>query len=236
MRGGIDHHVPHRSNIVHGAIDLEGVVVEVGHIIVVIVDRHRAVIPVCTGRIKGPLHRVRAVRVSVSLHINAVVEVGDIIVCNDMALAVNPHRRIGLERHRKTLPVNEIELIPEVIAVPTLQMIGVIAADEIIVGDIKILRARIAVVDALIDILKTAVLDGQADGPGEELHACLYGDFRIAEGDAFKIIVLGIRHIEQSEIPAAVKDNLAVAGRFDDDGFVRRPLAEEIIGPFHGPG
>ncbi len=38
VRSRVHHHVSHDSNVVHAAIDLEGIVVKVGHVVVVEID------------------------------------------------------------------------------------------------------------------------------------------------------------------------------------------------------
>src|SRR6266436_3960053 len=80
------------------------------------------------------------------------------------------------------------------------------------------------------------MLDGQSDRAIKELPARLDGDFGIAEGDPLKIVVFGFFDIEQCEVPTAVKNDRAITGRFDNDGFIGGTLAKEVIGPFDRPG
>ena len=42
LRSAVDHHVSHDAHVVHASIDLEGVVVEIRHVVVVVIDRNRA--------------------------------------------------------------------------------------------------------------------------------------------------------------------------------------------------
>src|SRR5580704_8335231 len=79
------------------------------------------------------------------------------------------------------------------------------------------------------------MLNGQSDSSIKELHTGLDSDFCIAEGDPLKIIVFGFFNIEQCEVPAAVKNDRAITGRFDNNGLIRGTLAKEVIGPFDRP-
>src|SRR5690348_15728796 len=51
LRSVIDHHVPHDPDVVHAPVDLEGIVMEVSHIVVVVVDGYGPAVPILFGRI-----------------------------------------------------------------------------------------------------------------------------------------------------------------------------------------
>ena len=117
VRRRVDHHVPHHADVVHAAVGLERVVVKVGHVVVVEVDRDRPPVPVLLRRILRPVdRRARAVRVAVGLDVDAVVEVRDVVVGDDVARAVDLDGDVRRHHRRKLLPVDAVELRPEVAA------------------------------------------------------------------------------------------------------------------------
>ena len=92
MRSGVQHHIAHHADIVHRAVDLEGVIVKVRHVVVVVVDRDRTAVPELARRIVRALNGVRAIRIAIGLHIDAIMEIGDIVVGDDVTLAVDLDR------------------------------------------------------------------------------------------------------------------------------------------------
>src|SRR5436305_12770946 len=75
MRSRIDHHVPHDPDIMHAAVDLEGVVMKIGHVIVVKVDCDWPPVPILSGRIMRAIDCMGPVRVAVCLDMNSGVEI-----------------------------------------------------------------------------------------------------------------------------------------------------------------
>ena len=55
---GIQHHVSHDADVVHAAIDLESIVVKVGHVVVVVIDRNGPPVPILFGRVVRTIERV----------------------------------------------------------------------------------------------------------------------------------------------------------------------------------
>src|SRR5258708_28384907 len=157
MRGRIDHHISQDANVVHAAIDLEGIVVKVRHVIVVVINRNRTSVPVFPGWVVGTVDGMRAVRISVSFYVDPVVEISDIIVRNDVTRSVKPDRCVRGKDGREFLTVDPSELCPEV-SDPSKEMIRIVPAYEIAVGDVEIARTRIVREDTKVDILKPAFL------------------------------------------------------------------------------
>ena len=129
VRGRVQHHVAHDADIVHRTVDLHGIVVEVGHVVVVVVDGDGTPLPELARRIERAVQRIRAVRIAIGLHIDAVMEVGDIVVGHDVAAAINAHRGIGIQGGREFLAHHAGKLFPE-IARPALQEARIVTADK----------------------------------------------------------------------------------------------------------
>ena len=83
---------------------------------------------------------MRAVWVSVRLDVDAIVEVGNVVVGDDVPRTVQPNGRVGREDRREDLPVDTVELRPER-AVPSKQMFRIVAAEKITVRDVEVARA-----------------------------------------------------------------------------------------------
>src|SRR5260370_38461436 len=83
MRSRINHHVSHDTDVVHAAIDLEGVVMKVRHVVVVEIYRNRPPVPVFLRWIMGAVDRMRAVRVPIRFKVDPIVEVGYICEANE---------------------------------------------------------------------------------------------------------------------------------------------------------
>src|SRR4029077_3800688 len=113
---------------------------KVRQVVVIEIDGNWTTVPELSWRIVGPVDGMRAVRVSVGLDVDAIVEVGDVVVGDDVPRTVQPNRRIGREDRRENLAVDAVELRPER-ADPSQQMRRVVAAEKIIVRDIKVARA-----------------------------------------------------------------------------------------------
>ena len=122
MRRGVDQHVPHQPDVVHAPVHLDRVVVGVGDVVVVDVDRHRPPIPELARRIRRPVVGVRAVGHAVHLGVDAVVEVRHVVVGDDVAGAVEADGGVRLHDRRKLLTLHAAELLPEG-AVPADQML-----------------------------------------------------------------------------------------------------------------
>src|SRR5262249_2371544 len=76
----------------------------------------------------------------------------------------------------------------------------------------------------------------QPPGPGDELCAGPDRDRRVPERDAFDVVVVGNLDVEQVEVVAPVENDLAVPGRLDHDGPVRRAFAGQVVRAFEGGG
>ena len=163
------------------------------------------------------------------------MEVGDVVVGDDMAAAIEAHRCVGRELGRKDLTLDAVELLPELPA-PSAQVIGIVAAEEPVVGDVEIARTGPVGPDAQIDVLESATLHRQAFRPGAELRARPDGDLGVAEGQAFEIVVVRRLDVEQIEIAAAIEDDIAVARRLDDDRLVGRAAGGQVVGAFYRRG
>src|ERR1700730_19183713 len=130
MRSGIDHHVSHHANVVHTAVDLEGVVVKIRHVVVVEIDRDRPSVPELFGRIVRPVDSVRAVRIPVRFNVDSIVEIVDIVVRNHVTRSVKPDSSVGRQLGWEFLTVDSIELRPEV-SNPPEEVFRIVPAHEI---------------------------------------------------------------------------------------------------------
>ena len=178
---------------------------------------------------------MRSVRHPVHLGVDAVVEVGDVVVRDDVAGAVEADAGVGLHHRRILLTLDVFELLPERTG-PADQVFVIVAADEHAVGDVEVARTRVVGEDAHADVLEPAALHRQSLGAGDELRARPDRDLRVPEGDPLEVVVVGGLDVEQVEVVAAVDDHLAVARRFDHDRFLRRALARQVVRPLERRG
>src|SRR5439155_15239136 len=84
-------------------------------------------------------------------------------------------------------------------------------------------------------ILKAAVLDGEAARTDDVLQPGLESEIRIANSDAFEIVVIRREDIKQVVSAIAVEDRFAVTGSFDHDRFFGRAALSQEVG-FDGKG
>ena len=230
MRSRVDQHVPHQPDVVHAPVHLDRVVVSIGDVVVVDVDRHRPPIPELARRIRRPVVRVRSVRHAIHLGVDAVVEIRDVVVGDDVAGAVETDRRIGGHDRREDLAVDAVELFPEG-AVPAGQVPGIVPAEEDAIGDVEVAGSRVVGEDAQTDLVEPAALHRQAFRSGDELRARPDGDVGVPERDPFEVVVVGRLDVEQVEVAAAVDDHLAVARGLDRDRPLRRAVRSQVIRP-----
>src|SRR5258708_1359019 len=123
----------------HAAINLEGIVVKIRHVVVVEIYRYRPPVPVLFRWIVGAIDGMRAVRVSVSLNVDPIVKVSDIIVSDDVPWSVETDRCVRRKLGREFLTVHSIELGPES-PNPSKEVIRIIPSQEIAVGDVEVTR------------------------------------------------------------------------------------------------
>ena len=117
VRRVVDEHVPQHPHVVQAPVGLDRVVVGVGDVVVVEVDRDRTPVPVLAGRIPGAVGgsgsgRHAAVGVSVGLDVDAVVEVGDVVVGHDVPGPVDLHRHVGGHDRGMDLTVDGRRTVP----------------------------------------------------------------------------------------------------------------------------
>ena len=146
VRRVVDEQVPQHADVVHAAVGLDRVVVAVRDVVAVEVDRDGAAVPVFARRILRPVGDAGArgdgaVGVAVGLDVDAVVEVGDVVVRDDVARAVELDGDVRRHRGREDLAVDAAELRPH-LAGPADQVLRIVAADEHAVGDVEAARAR----------------------------------------------------------------------------------------------
>jgi hypothetical protein len=70
---------------VQAAIDFDGIVVKVRQVVVIEINGDRTAVPVLPWRIVRAVDGMRAVRVAIRLDVDAIVEVGDVVVGDDVA-------------------------------------------------------------------------------------------------------------------------------------------------------
>src|SRR5215467_7819761 len=108
-------------------------------------------------------------------------------------------------------------------------MIWIVAANEIVVGDVEVARAGIVREDADIDVFKPAVLHRKPLGAHDELRAGPDADIRIPDGNSLKVVVIGALDVEQVKVAVAIKYYLSVTRRLDHDRFLWRAAGCEVI-------
>ena len=194
------------------AVQLDAVVGDVEHIVAVEIHRGALVLRHRAGIAEGGV-------------VNRVMEIGDVIVRHDMALAIDLHRIFGCQQRREFAV-----LLPEGITNPAGDAGGIVAAQEDIVGDVVILRFRPVFAHHAADIAGAAIDQGEAVGAGDVLDAQQEADIGVFDVDAVEIIVVGGQQVEEGVIAVAVEHHLAVARRLDDDGFVGRAAGGQVIG------
>ena len=120
MLRGIEAPIAHRSNVVHAAIGFDEVVHHHMNVVVVNVNGHSLlVLGFGWGSIGG--------------HGDAIMKIGDRVVADDVALAIDLDSIVGFDGMR--LILSEVG--------PADQAIPVVAAHEHIVGNVVVLRSRI---------------------------------------------------------------------------------------------
>ena len=220
LRSVIDHHVPHDPDVVHASVDLEGIVMEVGHVVVVVVDGYRPAVPILLGRILRTIDGSGSVRVAIRFRIDAIVEIRHIVVRDDVPGAVHLHGDVRCHLRRKHLPFHAGELRPE-ISGPADHVLGIVSSYEIVVGDVEVIGAGIIRVDTHADVFKPATLHGQSLGSLDELRTGPDGDFGVPDGEALEIGIVPCLHVEEIERPVAIEDRFTIARRLDRDGLLR---------------
>ena len=163
----VDEHVPKHPHVVHAPVGLDRVVVGVGDVVVVDVDRDGTPVPVLPRRILGTLGHPRcgrenSVGISVGFHVDPVVEVRDVVVGHDVSGSVNLHRHVGGHDGGMDLTVDAVKLPPELRVVPADQALWVVSAVEPVVGDVEVARARIVAEDTGPHILESGALERRA--------------------------------------------------------------------------
>ena len=115
-------------------------------------------------------------------------------------------------------------------------MFRIIPAEEVVVGNIKITRARIVGEDSQIHIFKTASLDGQSLGARDELSPGPDCNVGVTDGNALKVVVVSRLYIEEVEIPVTIEDDLSVSSTLDRDWFIRSATGSQIVSPLKRRG
>ena len=145
VRRVVDEQVPEHAHVVQAPVRLDRVVVGVGDVVVVEVDRDGTPVPELARRILRTVGHPRSGRdasvgVPVGLHVDPVVEVGDVVVGHDVSGAVELHGHIGRHDGGMDLTVDAVEPPPERRVAPADQALRVIPAVEPVVGDVEVAR------------------------------------------------------------------------------------------------
>ena len=150
---GVDAAVVEDADVVHAAVGLDEVVAHHVDVVAVDVDRRGAALGV-------------ALRRPVGRDADAVVEVGDGVAGDDVAGPVDLDRVVAGEQVRAVRPGAGPQRPG-----PADQPEAIVAAEEQVVGDVEVARARVLGPDAEADLLEPAVLDRQRHGTGHVLAA-----------------------------------------------------------------
>ena len=165
-----------------------------------------------------------AVGIPVGLHVDPVVEVGDVVVGHDVAGPVELHRDVGRHHRRMHLAVDAVEPPPQGRVGPSDQALRVVPAVEPVVGDVEVARPGVVREDADPDVLETGALHREPLRPRDGLLAGPDGEVGVAERDALEVGVVGRHDVEEGEVAVAVEDDFAVTRRLDGD----RPLGGAV--------
>ena len=180
--GRVEAAILKHADVARPAIGFDAVVRHVGKVIVVEIDGNRQPVFDRVGR---------AVGIAISGDVDAIVPIGGVVVGDHVALAVDLHRVFGGDGRRITG-----ELRPDRRGPPALQLVGIVAADEYVVRDVEILRARPIVFHAAADIFEAGMLQGESAGSGDVLYPEQERDVGISNGDAFKVVVIPGHQVE----------------------------------------
>ena len=145
-----------------------------------------------------------------------------------MPRPVHLHSHVGRHDRRELLTIDAVERRPEG-AGPTNHAVRIVAADEVVVGDIEVARARVVREDAGRDVLETGSLHREPLRADDELGARPNGNVGIAKRQSFEIGVIGRLRIEQREVPRAVENGLAVARTLDGNGTLFGAVSREVV-------
>ena len=142
------------------------------------------------------------------------MEVGDVVMGDNMTGPIKLDSHIGCHGWRKYLIFQSGELFPY-LALPADQVIVIIAPYKSTVGVIKIARSRIVREYTSTDIFETTALNGEALGADKKLRSSQHSYLGVTERDSFEIGVIRCAYIEKRVISISVKYNLAIAGCYD---------------------
>ena len=148
----------------------------VGDVIAVEIYCHRASVPVIPSRIFGSVRDIRArgrrtVRVAVGFYVDAIMKVGNIVMGHNVTRAVKFDSDIRAHWRREDLIVHPFELRPQ-LATPADEMVRIIPANKMTVGNIKAAGTGVIGEDAGTDVFEATALYGQPLSASDELSAC----------------------------------------------------------------
>ena len=181
-------------------------------------------------RIVRAADRRRAVRIPVRLRIDAVVEIRNVVVRDDVSGAVHLDRDVRSHHRRELLSVFAVELPPE-LARPADDVIGIVPSDEVVVGNVEVARSRVVREDAGADVLEPAAFHRDAFGARNELRAGENRVVGVPERQSLEVRVVRGADVEQREVARAVENRRTVACAFDDDRLLGCALREQVVRP-----
>ena len=82
------------------------------------------------------------------------MEVGDVVIGHHMAGTIEFHRHIRGHHRWEHLPIDAIETTPQRVAGPADQMFGIVAAVEIVVGNVEVAGAGVVGEHAGADVFE----------------------------------------------------------------------------------
>jgi len=219
---GIEAAVAQYACIAHGAVGFEAVVVHDINIVVVDINAGGEAV----GRCVWP-----AIGCAIGGVVEPVMKPAHAVVRHHMAAAIDGNR---VERaHAAAL--GEIRSIhPGRDAIPGEHRIEPLAAQHVVVGNVEVARTRPVRVHGRADVRELRTLHREPHRAGDVLHARFDGYARIAEGDAFEVVVLAAHEVEEHRVAVAVEDHLAIAGRNDRNGLLRSAFLRQIVGAVPG--
>src|SRR3954453_2808001 len=121
----------------HAAVDLESIVVEVRHVVVIEVDGHRTAVPFVLRRVVWSVNSMGTVRVSVGLNVDPVMEIRDVVICDDVTGPVKSDGSVRRHYRRELLTVDTVEWHPEG-PIPSKEVFGIVTANEVIICDVEV--------------------------------------------------------------------------------------------------
>jgi len=197
-QGRIETTITQNAHVAHRTVRFEAVVVNDRNIVIVDIDSHRQPVRGC---VRIP------VRHTVGRMVDPVVESSHAIVGDHMPRPIdrNSIKRLQLGTFFKVGTRR-----PRFDREPGKDIAQIFPADHVVVGNVETAGTGKVRVYGRTDILETGMLHRNTLRSGYILQAGFDGRVRIAEGDAFEVVVLCPHEVEKNGIAVSVEDHFPI--------------------------